>query len=294
MRYRIHVFLIAIVINLLPRITIAQTDWLSNFTIKESLDPKKAPRPALLQLVKPAGDSGSYAVSIGIRYGFSTALLSIGPFVEWQKLSAESTPQDVVKEGIAGDYMLWDLADEKKPQFVPLILSEVNLKQDRLKDIKSLQAAVSSTLLFRGCAKAPRCLLRPNVITEVPAFAFRYLPYVGVEYEARLSGSEQPKRVVRELASVQSQLYPFARAFDYRLQLTADYTYRHGNKPETSKATKDHRRFDGGVNVFLLKRQREEEPNRTVAVGLSYVNGADPSNGLEPQEVTKLGFKIQF
>jgi hypothetical protein len=275
--------------------------WYDRLELRRTFDKQYAARPALLQWSRPAGDTARVTIAAGVRYRLASAWAEVAPFLEYQRDPEAASPQDLVKAGATLERQVWDYIGSDRHRWTPLVLGQIAYKRDRLKDAGAVQTSVSTTALARPCAGSKvasstvlGCVFRPDVLTATRLLGFRYLPYLGIEHEvATTSGAAAPS-VFRGLASAQTQWYPLPRQLDYRVQLTADWAYRRGSHAETKRLTRDHQRFDAGVNVFLLRRETEDEPDRAAGVSLLYTNGADPANALERQESTKIAFTIQF
>jgi hypothetical protein len=260
--------------------------WYDALNIRETFsDP--AARPATFQYVNVAHDSAVLTIAAAVGYEFSNTALTWGPTVEYQRNTSASASQNTLRIGATGNGHLWSYTDIGAPRWAPEWLGNFDLKRDWVTNTTSLQASLSVTPLFRQCGHDPGCPL-PNAFVTTSAIAVRYVPYIGAEYE------HYGPDVVRGVLSVQSQYYPLPRVLDYNLQVTVDYAYRRSSSQEPLFPNRDHHLFTAAANVFILKRRREKDPDRTVGVSVSYCKGDNPEAGLRPQETTKAGITVQF
>jgi hypothetical protein len=275
--------------------TAHQSHWYDALSIRQTFDEQYASRPATFQYLNAVHDSTVLSVAAAVRYLFSTDYLKGGPTLEYQRTTSPTKPQDVLRIGGTGNAQVWAFEDpESSHIWTPLLLGQVNFKHDAVLHKYSFQTSASSTALFRHCRVTTDCFYRPDQLTFTPVIAFRYLPYLGAEYEHYFGATPGGPDVVRGLMSVQSQYYPAPRILDYRLQLTMDYAYRRSSTVEPGFPNRDHHLFTAAANLFLLKRTRESDPNKTVGLTVAYSKGDDPSKGLPVQEITKAGVTVQF
>jgi hypothetical protein len=283
------VALIAGSLLLLGQPTISTAGWLDNLALRSSLDPKLAPRPAEAQVQIESGKEATALVSAGLKYRLSSTSTEWAPFAEWQRNTVAKAPVNVLKLGIVGQHQLHDIGPTGRSGS-PLLLAQLNYKRDRIERSESFQAAVSATAIHRGFGKKASQGYRPSVLSETGVVAWRYLPYLGAEFEAKRGSAP----TVRGVASLQTQVYPLPRLLDYNLQVTADYAYRRGSRPELGLGTRDHRLLQLAVNYFFIRKTLEGEPEAAAGVGYSYRDGSDPGGGLVKQTISTLAIKCQF
>lgn len=286
-------------------------------TLRESFDTKLIPQPAFLQLTRPASADPIIAIGAALKYEYSPdPFMDLAPFVEIARSTETSKEQDVLKLGGQLDWRWWNigpadpLAAVPSPSdirlaWTPNVLASGNYKRDGIKDTESLQVVGTLTAIFRGRGKRPEYFYLPSVRTDLGIADFQYMPYAGFEYEVPFAGPDSIGDVFRTLLRVQAAAYPhlnrclsrparndvelaMPRCQD-RVQITLDYAYRRDYASELDD--RSHPYFEARLDFYLVGTASTD---RSASIGVSYINGEDPSKGFLKQELTRFAFKIRL
>lgn len=263
-------------------------------SIQQTFDSKTVAQPATFSLSFPSGGANSYSVAAGLKADVMpesvSAFLEGGPFVEYARNTEIKNEQNSLRAGFTAN---WTTADLSKATSALLLQGIANYARQPLKSSDDLQASISATIQPRGRGDAPGSLWLPNIRRKLGVFYASYSPYVGIEYDRIVSAKDatQEGSVIRMVGRVQLAVHPAVSGWANRIELLADYEYRYDTQNTTSATDRSHPLFQTSLTIYLLK---EDDGKRAVGVGVSYVNGADPTRGLEKQEYTQISLKARL
>lgn len=166
-----------------PRPTAAQAVGWQSLEVRQNIDVKNyVAQPAVFQVVVPT-DSDVDATLVtnagAIMTAYGSARTTLGLTAEYSRNTAIDKAQNTLRGGLLFD---WKPGGDV---FVPIILLSGLLKRDQVKEVSSVQAAVSLT------ATGDNGGFRPNttVVLKPGHLTFSYAPYLGLEFERTLNDS---------------------------------------------------------------------------------------------------------
>lgn len=263
------------------------------FHIWQNLDTsKKVTQPASLQLTFPDEGEKSLALGLGLKYDVvPNGLMDLGFFAEYSRNTQKDKEQDVLKAGMAMEWQILEVARGKSTHS-PILIAKINYKRDGTKDTGSLQAVFSYTHFFTGRGDRfgfplPNTTLLPKIL------AFTYSPLLGLEYEKiNSTGAGGLKGdVLRGYFQLEAALYPLAKKWKRKLELGLTYIYRRDLTNSISEKNMTYKLLKTGISWYILKFLKGEKI--WAGIGLTYVNGEDPSAGLEKQKYLQIGIKFK-
>lgn len=249
---------------------------------------------AFLNLVYPQNKESSEVFSFAIGYNVfnpNVRLTALRPFFEWQRNSATDKEQNVLLSGLSFQWIAREVIASDR-SWTPVFLINANYKNDKVKSTEGMQASFYFTPIFNG--RGGRFLLLPDVVASSDYLDFYYNLYTGLEYENRSKAKNPTEdgQVTRFYNRVSAYFYPFSKALKGRLEVVADYTYRHALS-NSSGVEKDHNRiFKFSTNMVLFTKKTSGVAD--VKIGVDYVNGVDPTKGFEDQQMKMVTLKVKI
>jgi hypothetical protein len=261
------------------------------FHIWQNLDTsKKVTQPAFLQLTFPDEGEKSLVLGLGLKYDVvPNGLMDLGFFAEYSRNTQKDKEQDVLKAGMAMEWQIFKLG-QKYLSHSPILIAKINYKRDGIKDTGSLQGALAYTHVFKGRGDRFGFPL-PNTTFLPKVLAFTYSPLLGLEYEKIYnSGAGGLKGdVLRGYFQLEAALYPLAKKWKRKLELELTYIYRRDITNSISEMNRTYKLLKTGISWYILTIKKMW----WTGIGLTYVNGEDPSIGLEKQKYLQIGLKLK-
>lgn len=294
----------------------------SRVSLRQSFQSSKGrAEPADIGFSTAAGSSNAYTVGAALGYNlvpdaWAAHVEELSPFVEIQKNTAQTKPQDVLLAGVALNTTLLNVVEHL---WTPIIDGKINFKRDRVGGTRGMQGALLFTpFIARGVLggrpkKAQQVWFLPNNPTKILGtssadprlnlFWFEYNPYVGFEYEGAYRATKELSTgtAVRFLARLKLS---FDVAPDYwqavpvisGIQLVGDGYVRQDITDSIEKKDDTHPLGKVSLNLDIFKQEGEQEGTivRSAGIGLDYLIGEDPANGFEEQQVLRVTFKVKL
>jgi hypothetical protein len=282
------VFVLACVLSAAP--SRAQS-WLDRTVVRQDLNTKNdVPQPAFLQITVPEGKSTLVAAGVGmVGNVIDSTLLTLGPSFEYLRNTEISRPVDSLKAGMAFEWQTRVAAPASNGiDNSPVFDGKVAFVRDGIRESSGVQALLTYTHVFVG---RHRHWLPNNEHLFHPELSVVYSPSVGIEMERDGQGpAADAGQAVRAVAVVTVVAYPLRARVEQRLECTASVSSRSDMvKTLASYEGRQHTLVSVGVNFYLLKQAR-----RSAGVGVTFVDGDDPSKGFEQQRVLLAGFRLQL
>jgi hypothetical protein len=247
-------------------------------------------QPGSFQITIP--DKGKKIIEMGIGLKvdvLSTGLMDLGVFAEYNRNTISEKEQNVIRTGMI---MEWQLLDLVRVPHTPILLTNLNYKNDMIKNTRFLQASIAYTHLFRGRGGKSGFPLPHEFGQKIFKFLeLTYSPYLGIEYENIISANDEGKKgdILRGFFQVESVLTPTSDKLKEKLELTFGYTYRRDLKNSMDKENKTYQLLKAGIHYYFFKSGKS-----LLGIGLTYVNGEDPNTGQPKQKYLTLGLKFKL
>jgi hypothetical protein len=266
--------------------------WYRGIRLQETLDAQQQPQPALGNVIFRGAARPAYVVGAGVQVDMPFGdQWTAQPGLELQRNTFAPKPTDVFKAGAKLQYKPWDLADTARGALMPVPKGQVNYKRNGIDTTNSLQISINLSLLGRGQGGHLSGIPRPGPVYRLgDALAFDWMPSVGGEFESNAKGTAGAISVGRLVVAVHLETFPAQHLLNYHLQLTGDYAYRRGTQAEDGRRT--HHWAQLSLNLVLLGDLHDSK--HALAIGVDYVGGGDPAQGLKQQEFVRLGLKAQL
>jgi hypothetical protein len=263
-----------------PLPAFAQQGWV--FSLTERADNIK---PAQVSYIKPEGESSSYlikaaatATTPGFKlFGDSVWQARFGP--GFAKNTLVTKRQDNI--GFSGVLLgSVDVAEF----FTLLPWTTLAYENNRVADTDSLRV-----ILDTGFVSTP--LKLGGYFEVVKGIDFRWVPRLGFYHDRVISSTTDPeRRSTGVVGKIYVEIIPIA--LDEKLALTADYQYlRELTASDDSKKTHIYREI--GIE-WKFYNPTDNAVRFKPSVGFTWVNGADPFQGLEEQKYRQLILKLKY
>jgi hypothetical protein len=113
-----------------------------------------------------------------------------------------------------------------------------------------------------------------------------FRPYFGVEEYGHVSTADGTHDLTYSLTKVYAELWPMRHLPLERLQLTAEYEYRHQVDGRTPPLT-NVRLLSAGATYYL-------DAEESFGLGISYSKGEDPDSDFVRDEITQVALKVKY
>ena len=260
--------------------------------VRQNVNVKKdIAKPAFLMITFPDEKPAIYQVGVGllanIPTGKQSPLLTLSGLLDYQRNTAVSSQQDVLKAGFSGEWQM-RAVDFVRRNNSGVVSFRTNFKTDRVKDTRGVQEALYYTHAFfgRGRAPLPNRPWRPaNNLFEI-----EYSPNVGLELDHVLDAANNgvTGTAARLLAQTNVALRPAPVDWDLRVELLVGGAYRYTANTTDIDSKRSHPLFTFEANYIPART-----PHAEVALGATYVRGDDPDAGLEHQRYWQLAVKLR-
>lgn len=279
--------LLIILIPLSASFYAAESDKDKNFKIRlrrSGIDKNKIEEPAQIQYTKPDKGDSSCLVDAGLTISYvpdslSHLLDTSGLLIEYHRNTQIEKEQNTLKCGLKCIGIFGDISRG----FAHYVHANLNFKREKVKDWKSGEILLRYTPIIT--------ILNIDQIKGPEWIKMVWRPTLGLDYENVYDAPNNGVKgnVLRGVGEVVLELYPFATKMDHRLVISVLIAYWHDvSKSEGFNNTDDsHPLFNAGISYYL-------DPGKHVAIGVNYVNGENPTEGLKEQKYTQVGIKIKF
>jgi len=245
-------------------------------------DKNSATKPAAFQLTFPGKGENSYAVDLGLTAlrpsDFGRAQWDWGVAAEYHHNTLLDRKQDTREIGFTA---LGEYGDPATIAWLPQVIAKY--KYDGVKSTGSLVPSASMTLTNFASAI--------GFAKGGPGFKFFWQPTLGVELEdgVKAPSAKPTGQVSRAFGHLEAALYPAAELLKNRLEIVPGVTlWQDFAKSKQLGIARDrHVLRTISVNYYLGSDQM-------FSLGLDYVNGEDPSQGLPEQRYTRIAFKVAY
>jgi hypothetical protein len=268
--------------------------WMSSYDvrIRSSVYNKQSfANPAVFQFISPQDDGQEYwAVDTAISAnmvklfpGDMSDRLYLGPSVEYHRQTSTTKPQNNLQIGLDALYQ-FGYADQFP--YAHIIQLVPTYKNDREGNGEGFfgrleYLPVIPQLATGGYMRGPDW------------FLYEWQPILGVQTETadKVETTGRHGSAERFKASAELCMYPFGarRSLDRRLQIILGYTYwrafeRSGGYDDFGR---DDHLFKVGANIYL-------DPDRHLAIGVDYTDGANIETGSPDQRILTAAFKLIY
>jgi hypothetical protein len=170
----------------------------------------------------------------------------------------------------------------------PVINGKIAYARDGVKTTDGIQALVTYTHFFVGQHKA---WLPNNEHLFHPQLSMMYSPSAGFEFDRASSGpAVDAGQAIRLVLSLTLAAYPLRAMTEEHLELTASLSSRSDlQKSFTSYDGRQHTLLTLASTYYFLK-----ESKRTAGIGVTFVDGEDPSKGFAQQRSVQIGLRLQM
>jgi hypothetical protein len=257
-------------------------DW--KFSLRRSLVDRNAILlPASLQITLPEDGASSYAVDIGASVSRTFLGSDLWTFVaggEVHRNNQSLRQQDLTSGSLALLGQIGELGGSATAWFPQLTMS---FRRDGVFGTKSLVPAASLT-----AAGSP---LRIGRVLGPPNLGILWQPWVGLEYQDVVSAptGQSTGHVGRAFGNVAVAVYPGFQSLGARLEIVSSIT--------ASRDVAKSSVFDTGRDNHVLRTVAVNyffDPDKHYALGFSWINGENPSEGLREQRFKQIAFKVLY
>jgi hypothetical protein len=279
-----------------PRLLLAQRCGLplSWRTLGERIDllhnlntKKEVAQPAYVQWVRPANAKAVASIGGGLRIdACTTALVSVGPFVEYLWTTESGKRQNTMRAGLDADWQLRPIG-ARAAAWTPLVLLQGNVKSDNERHERGVQLDVRVTpVMANQTWPAPNGEWEPG-----PAFALTYSPNLGVilDHIGTAVDSAREGSIVRGLAQLDLSVFPAPAVLNRRVELAASVGYRHDLSDGTNELDNDHALVRAALNIFFVR-----EADRAAGLSIIHTRGDEPSRGYARVQEWKLALTLRI
>jgi len=270
--------------NVVPENPIDSFFKTNHITLAQSvIDKNSIQKPAALQLVLPSGGKDSYSIDAGLTwnglYGqWLGSLWEVGPSVEYHRNTQTKTPQNTFQAGLS----VVDGFGDPGTVF-HYVQGVVQYKDDRIMSGQGVQASLSYTLvnwdLAIGFARGPDVL------------QYMWQPTAALQYEGADNVLKTGKsgEVGRVKGHVEAGLYPFGKRLEKRIELITQesYWYDAAQDDAYDRVQRGHNLFEASGNYWI-------DVTQNLGLGIDYLRGDNPEQGLARQETVMLSLKAKF
>jgi hypothetical protein len=265
-------------------------------TLCESFQSKaEQAQAAFISYSAPKGQKQLYSWSTAL--GYDVAWNAVSQYLELNVIGEYKRDNQIKKEqhiflaGMAADWTMLDMVEKK---WSPLAIGKVNLKNDFVDSLKSLQANLLFSVLFVGHKQDPAYFWIPGIVSNFGFIKTRYTLYGGGEYEHVLDTKVTKgikSDIYRGFARINFRLLPLPRLLHENLELSADCAYRHDLSNNIDALNNDYTLLEASADVILYK---SDNGKHTASVSLDYSKGDDPSNAIKDRNIVKIIFKLKL
>jgi hypothetical protein len=257
-------------------------DW--KFSLRRSLVDRNAILlPASLQITLPEGGASSYAVDLGASVSRTFLGSDLWTFVaggEVHRNNQSLRQQDLTSGSLALQGQIGEAEGSATAWFPQLTMS---FRRDGVFSTKSLVPAASLT-----AAGSP---LRIGRVLGPPNLGILWQPRVGLEYQDVVSApaGQSTGHVGRAIGNVAVAVYPGFQKLGARLEIVSSLTASRDVAKSSALDTgrDNHVLRSVAVNYFL-------DTDKHYALGFSWVDGENPSEGLREQRYKQIAFKVLY
>jgi hypothetical protein len=263
---------------------------LDRIDLLQTFDKKVATLPAAFAYTLPDSGKRSYTINAALRYNLPlNERYTVGPTIEESANTSSAKRQDFLKAGITGDFELADPCT--RPKWVPLFTSGAEFTRDKIKAIGGFLFQAQFTPVPYGRHQGLWYLA--NQVFRVGSAASVVLtPYLGLEYQA--ADSVGSRSALRGKGSYAANVNPWPHFFGERLTLQVTEEVRDDWLRSGITGGRSTRWFVASADFVLLDQKTSSGKARNASFGVTYQNGANPTQGFEQQALTQLLFKVQF
>jgi hypothetical protein len=239
--------------------------------------------PASLQITFPEDGGSSYAVDLGASVSHTFLGSALWTFVaggEIHRNNQSLREQDLTSGSLALQGQIGE-AEGNATAWLPQL--SLSFRRDGVLGTKSLVPAASLS-----AAGSP---LRIGHVLGLPNLGIEWQPRVGLELQDVLSASDGQStgHVGRAFGNVTVAVYPGFKKLGARLEIvssiTAGQDFAQSSAFDTGRAR--HVLRTVAVNYFFDK-------DKHYALGFSWINGENPSEGLPEQRYKQIAFKVLY
>lgn len=266
-----------------------QSDFWKRFQLRHNLETKKEiAQPAFFQITAGRGFTPKIAAGLGLKVDLlAESSFMLGPFTEILWNTDIAKVQKNVRAGLDAEWIICQLGPL---DFAPTMKMQVNYKGDYVGKTRGGQAFVSFIPVFNNSEwPLPNTIWRPfGEIIDI-----QYAPSVGTMLdnvtEADISTKVGP--IWRAITQVDVLLRPFADSLNNRIEFSGTFAYRGDFSDPTSETDNDHPYNKIGITYYPVK---DDSAKIAMGVGLSYIDGEDPTKGFEIQKYWQFGLTMKM
>jgi len=257
-------------------------DW--KFSLRRTLVDRNAiGLPASLQITLPEDGANSYAVDLGVSVSHTFLRSALWTFVaggEVHRNNQALRAQNLTSGSLALQGQVGEALGKATAWFPQLSLS---FRRDGVFGTQSLVPAASLT-----AAGSP---LRIGRVLGPPNLGILWQPRVGLELQdiLRSPDGQSTGHVGRAFGNVAVAVYPGFQKLGARLEIVASIT--------GSRDVAKSNAFDTGRDNHVLRTVAVNyflDTDKHYALGFSWINGENPSEGLREQRYKQIAFKVLY
>lgn len=280
----------------------AADEWYSNavrrVTLRESADDKnRLEKPASFFFEIPSEGHDSYSIDAGLKINVlapqAASEAEFGPKIEYHRKTTTDKEQDNFQAGAAGGILLGELVDldpEPVAACAWYLSASAAYKRDNAKKTEGGLYKVQFSPLY-----TPWHLNYLGPTNDLHLYLFAPTAGVEVDDATKTEVSAKDGTTVRGHAGVDISLYPFQQAIrdmvHRRQALEIAVGLHHWWDLSESGGIDDSR---DGHDLLKVGATFYFAENKKVGLGVEYVNGENPSEGLDKQKLSRLSLKLLF
>lgn len=240
-------------------------------------------KPAKFQWVRADdGNQDSSSIDVGVTFKVpDTAHWRLLPFVEYHRQTLTSKRQNNFQAGLGVDNVLGDVSKG----LATLNQFAVSYKDDRYATGEAVLAKATTIPVNPG--------LEIGWGSEVPVGStlLGWVPTLGLQYESaeNVRKSRRSGHTSRVHANLDVAFYPNGKALKRRCEIVL----RHAVWRNFSASPAFAALYGRSQTLFTASLSYYLDPKKRIGIGVDYVSGENPEQGLQKQKATTLALKLK-
>jgi len=256
-----------------------------SLSLRQSVfDKNTIEKPALIQFILPSDPTkeNSYAIDGGLAllFSFNSPAWQYAATLEYHRQTEISKPQDNFQAGFSVINILGDVTEG----FALYSSIAAKYKHDKIVSGEGIFIRFDSTPLL------PR--IGMGVTRGIKQLQVLWQPTFGIQYETAsdVFKTGNSGKVVRVAFTIEIGFYPFSRMLKNSLELIL----RNSSWINLNRTGEYKKQFDSNQNMFKAGFSYYIDENHHIGIGLDYIKGENPEQGLLNQESTMFSLKIKY
>lgn len=246
-------------------------------------DKNMVEKPATFQWVHTAGESDSSSIDMGLTFWIrDDEHWNIAPALEYHRQTLTAKKQDNFQGGLT----IYNITGDVTQGLATNNQATITWKDDRINTGSAALTKVTCTLLD------PKLDIGLGSAISLGSLKVLWQPTGGLQYESaeNVRKSGQSGKTAHAYANLEVGFYPWAKELRDRFEIVVRKTaWRNFSASSAFARLYDRTQtlFNGTVTYYF-------DPNKHIGLGLDYVNGQNPEQGLQKQESTTLSLKLKI